>query len=138
MTLKKTFIVVAVLALALAACGGSSSDGGDGDGGGSATTTAATGGGSGDAAAGAAVYTGTCAACHGETAGGIDGLGKPLSPSDFVVANSEDELVAFIKVGRPAGDPDNTQGVDMPPKGGNPSLTDEDLQNVAAYIKSLN
>lgn len=138
MTLKKMFIVVAVLALALAACGGSSGDGGDGDGGGSATTTAASGGGSGDAAAGATVYTGTCATCHGPTAGGVDGLGKPLAPSEFVVANSEDELVAFIKVGRPTSDPANTQGVDMPPKGGNPSLSDQDLHDVAAYIKSLN
>ncbi|MEZ5175434.1 MAG: cytochrome c [Acidimicrobiia bacterium] len=135
MTLKKVLIAVAVLGLVLAACGGSSSDG---DNGGSATTTAATGGGSGDPSEGAEVYQGTCAACHGPTAGGIDGLGKPLAPSEFVTSNTEDELVAFIKVGRPAGDPANTQGVDMPPKGGNPSLTDEDLHDVAAYIKSLN
>lgn len=137
MTLKKIFIVVAVLALALAACGGSSSDDTT-DGGGSATTTVATGGGSGDAAAGATVYAGTCAACHGETAAGIDALGKPLSPSEFVASTSEDDLVAFIKVGRPVSDPLNTQGVDMPARGGNPSLTDTDLQNVAAYIKTLN
>lgn len=133
MRYRKVLIVFAVLALALAACGGSS----DGDTDTTATTTAS-GGDSGDIAAGSAVYAGTCVACHGANLEGIDGLGKPLAPSDFVVSNSEQELADFIKVGRPAGDPDNTQGVDMPPKGGNPSLDDQDLLDVAAYLKSLN
>lgn len=138
MTIKRVFIVVAVLALALAACGGSSSNGDTPSGGDSTTTTAASGGGSGDVTAGAAVYSGTCAACHGPTAAGIDSLGKPLAPSEFVASTSEDDLAAFIKVGRPVSDPANTQGIDMPPRGGNPSLSDQDLQDVAAYIKSLN
>lgn len=137
MTIKRVFIVVAVLALALAACGGSSSNG-DTPGGDSSTTTAASGGGSGDVAAGATVYTGTCAACHGPTAAGIDALGKSLAPSEFVASTSEDDLAEFIKVGRSVSDPANTQGIDMPPRGGNPALSDQDLQDVAAYIKSLN
>jgi cytochrome c1 len=29
-------------------------------------------------------------------------------------------------------------GRDMPASGGNPSLTDQDLRDVAAYLKSLN
>lgn len=122
-------MLAAALTLVAAACGGG--DGGD------ETTTAPSGdAGSGNAVAGASVYSGTCAACHGPDLAGIDGLGKPLAPSEFVAANSEDELVAFIKVGRPAGDPENTQGVDMPPKGGNPALSDQDLQDVAAYLKA--
>lgn len=133
MTKRKLLIVFAVLALALAACGGGSSDGGS-----DTTATTAPSGGSGDIAAGSAVYAGTCVACHGGNAEGIEGLGKPLAPSDFVKDNSEQELAAFIAVGRPAGDPANTQGVDMPPKGGNPSLDDQDLLDVAAYLKSLN
>ena len=133
MRYRKVLIVFAILALALAACGGSS----DGDTDTTATTTAS-GGDSGDIAAGSAVYAGTCVACHGTNLEGIDGLGKPLAPSEFVASNSEQELADFIKVGRPAGDPDNTQGVDMPPKGGNPSLDDQDLLDVAAYLKSLN
>lgn len=122
---------MAILALALAACGGSS-DGGD-----TATTTFAPLA-NGDPVAGAEVYQGTCATCHGADLGGIDGLGKPLAPSEFVVDHTEAELSAFIAVGRPTSDPENTQGVDMPPKGGNPSLDARDLLDVSAYLKAQN
>jgi disulfide bond formation protein DsbB len=40
-------------------------------------------------------------------------------------------------VGCSTSDPENTTGVAMPPKGGNPSLSDGDLQNVVAYIRTL-
>ena len=42
-----------------------------------------------------------------------------------------------IQVGRPAGDPLNDTGVDMPPRGGNPSLSDEDLAHIVAYLRTL-
>ena len=129
MTMKKVLVLFAALALALTACGGG--DSGDD----SPATTAAS---AGNVVNGAAVYAGTCVACHGANQEGVDGLGKPLAPSAFVVANTDEELVAFIKVGRPTSDPENTQGVDMPPKGGNPSLNDQDLLDVAAYLHSLN
>lgn len=132
--MRKLLIVFAILALALAACGGGSSDDGDTD----TTPTTTPSAESGDIAAGSVVYSSTCVACHGANAEGIEGLGKELAPSQFVVDHTEAELAAFIKVGRPAGDPDNTQGVDMPPKGGNPALDDKDLLDVAAYLKSLN
>lgn len=131
MKTKRLMVLVAVLALALAACGGSS-DGGD-----TATTSSAPLA-SGDAVAGADIYKGTCAACHGADLNGIDGLGKPLAPSTFVVDHTEAELSAFIAVGRPTSDPENTQGVDMPPKGGNPSLDARDLLDVSAYLKAQN
>ncbi len=129
MTIKKMAMLVTAAVLVVAACGG-------GDDGSSDTTTAGGGSSSGDPIAGAAVYSGTCSACHGADLTGIDGLGKPLAPSAFVADNSEDELAAFIAVGRPTSDPENTQGVDMPPKGGNPSLNDQDLLDVAAYLKA--
>ncbi len=31
----------------------------------------------------------------------------------------------------------NTTKVDMPPKGGNPALKDDDLVNIAAFLRSL-
>jgi mono/diheme cytochrome c family protein len=133
MRMRKVLILFAVLALAMAACGGSEDGGGD-----SPTTTASSGGGTGNVVDGAAIYSGTCTACHGGNLEGIDGLGKPLAPSDFVVSQTEAELAAFIKVGRSTSDPANTTGVDMPPKGGNPSLDDQDLLDVSAYIQSLN
>ena len=131
MTVKKVLILLAALALALTACGG----GDDAD---DSPTTTAPGNTAGRVVEGATVYSSTCTACHGANLEGIDGLGKPLAPSEFVVVNTEAELAAFIKVGRPVSDPENTQGVDMPPKGGNPSLDDQDLLDVAAYIQSLN
>lgn len=106
-----------------------------------ATTAAAgsDGGGvaGGDVSAGAAVYSGTCQACHGPDGVGIEGLGKALAASEFVQALTDEELVAMIATGRPSGDPDNTTGVDMPGKGGNPSLSDGDLQDVVAYMRTL-
>ena len=131
MTMQRVLILVAVLALALAACGGA--EGGDDSG---PTTTVVVQ--DGRVVEGATVYKSACRACHGPNLEGINGLGKPLAPSEFVVVNTEEQLAAFIKIGRPRSDPANTQGVDMPPNGGNPSFTAQDLRDVAAYIKSLN
>jgi disulfide bond formation protein DsbB len=64
-------------------------------------------------------------------------LGKDLTVSQFVKDNSDAEMVAFLLVGRPASDPLNTVGVDMPPKGGNPALTDQDLLDIVSYVRSL-
>jgi len=46
-------------------------------------------------------------------------------------------LIGFIKSGRPIWDAANTTGLDMPPKGGNPALSDEDLRKIVAYIRAL-
>ena len=79
----------------------------------------------------------TCSACHGADAKGVTGLGKALVASEFVKGKTDADLVAFIKTGRPTSDPANTTGVDMPPKGGNPALTDDDLKAIVSYIRSL-
>lgn len=92
---------------------------------------------SGDAEAGKTMFTSTCTACHGPDAKGITGLGKDLTTSTWVAERSDEELVAFIKTGRPSSDPLNTTGIDMPPKGGNPALTDEDLTNIVAFLRSI-
>lgn len=134
MTTRKLLAVLAALVLALAACGGGDeTDGGDdgGDAGGGTELV-------GDAANGATIYSTSCASCHAPDATGIDGLGKPLVGSELVMTSSETELAEFIKVGRPSSDPENTTGIDMPAKGGNPSLTDQDLHDVAAYLQGLN
>ena len=130
MTLKRIAIIGAVLVLILAACGGSDSSGDSGGGGGAVEVQA------GDPVNGSTVYKGTCAACHGPDLQGVDGLGKGLVPNEFVATNTEEELASFINIGRPADDPANMTGVDMPPRGGNPSLTDQDLRDVSAYLKA--
>ena len=92
---------------------------------------------SGDVAAGKQVFLSTCVVCHGPDAQGLPGLGKNLVTSDFVAGKSDSELVEFIKVGRGPDDPLNTTGVTMPAKGNNPTLTDEDLYNIVAYLRTL-
>ncbi len=111
-------------ALALVACGG----GGGGGGGESATALVA---------AGEAHYQKTCATCHGKEAQGLPKLGKNLHDNQFTKDLSDAELVEFLKKGRPAWDPLNEQGVDMPPRGGNPALTDQNLAEIVAYLRTL-
>jgi len=127
--MKRLVIVIAALALAAAACGGS-------DDGGSSDATAAPPG-AGIAAEGERIFGETCSTCHGPDAMGIEGLGKALVDNEFVQTHSDDELVDFLRIGRLASDPLNTTGVDMPPKGGNPSLDDTDLLDVVAYVRTL-
>jgi disulfide bond formation protein DsbB len=66
-------------------------------------------------------------------------LGKSLHPGDseFVLSKSDEELVEFIKVGRQPDDPLNTTGIAMPPKGGNPAISDSDLYDIVAWIRTL-
>ncbi|MCC6614121.1 MAG: c-type cytochrome [Anaerolineae bacterium] len=78
-----------------------------------------------------------CAACHGPDARGLPNLGKDLVESEFVHSLSDEELLAFVQTGRPLWDPMNTTGIDMPPKGGNPALTDEQILAIIAYVRSL-
>ena len=128
-------IIVGLLLLTLAACGGGSadSDSSDGDSQAAAPTAAA----SGDAANGEELFNQTCLACHGQGGIGIEGLGKDMTTSEFIRDTSEEEFVEFLKVGRSTSDPDNTTNVDMPPKGGNPALSDDDLLDIIAYIRTL-
>lgn len=97
-----------------------------------------TSGGEGASAAnGETLFANTCAACHGPDAGGIAGLGPSLIGNTFVAGLSDSELVTFLTTGRPADHPDNTTGIAMPPRGGNASLSDADLADLAAFLKSL-
>src|SRR5262249_38319697 len=43
----------------------------------------------------------------------------------------------FVKVGRQPWDPLNTTKVQMPPRGGNPMLSDDDLRDIIAYVRTL-
>lgn len=121
--MKRLFLPLPLLALVLAACGG---------GGPAATPTP-----KGSAAAGQTSYATTCVSCHGVDAKGMTGLGKDLTTSEFVKSKTDDEMLTFLKTGRTATDPLNTTGVDMPPKGGNPALDDQDLYDIVAYLRSL-
>lgn len=117
-----TIIVITLLAAVfLAACGGS------------AEPTYAPE----DVAQGGEIFASTCSACHGPDAKGLPNLGKDLTTSEYVGDSDDATLLTLLKEGRPSGHELNTTGVDMPPKGGNPSLSDEDLTTIVAYIRSI-
>lgn len=90
-----------------------------------------------DGHAGYELYLASCAACHGVGAEGLEGLGLPLSTSGFVRSKSDKDLITFIKMGRPIWDENNVTGLDMPPKGGNPAITDEQLQSIVDYLQAV-
>ena len=126
----KWLLFLATLALVVAACGYSDT---------SSDTTAAPSGGEdvGGAAHGQELFKGTCAACHGQNAEGIDGLGTDMHNNEFIQSQSNADLIVFLAVGRSTTDPDNTTGVDMPAKGGNSSLTETDLADIVDYLRTL-
>ncbi len=88
-------------------------------------------------AKGKVIYNKTCIACHGEGGVGVENLGKNWVVSEFIANATDEELVEFIKVGRAIDDPMSAGKAPMPPYGGDPTLTDEDLRNVVAYMRSL-
>lgn len=85
---------------------------------------------------GQGIIQSSCSACHGLDSRGITGLGKDLLGSEFVHSLSDDELLTFITTGRDTSDPLNTTGIPMPPRGGNPSLTDDQLRAIIAYLRT--
>jgi disulfide bond formation protein DsbB len=91
----------------------------------------------GDAAKGQQIYSQLCIACHGPEAKGVQGLGKDLTTSTFIAEKSDAEMVEFIKVGRDPGDPLNTTGIAMPPKGGNPAMSEQDMADIVAYMRTI-
>ena len=91
----------------------------------------------GKATDGESVFMGTCIKCHGKDATGIEGSGTNLTISEFVRDHADAELVDYIKTGRPMNDPLNTTGIAMPPYGANPMLTDQDLADVVAYLRTV-
>lgn len=90
-----------------------------------------------DATKGRDLFLRTCATCHGPSGEGLPGYGKDLRVSEFVHGLDDDKLVAFIIAGRQPWDPLNTTKVQMPPRGGNPMLKDNDLRHIVAFVREL-
>lgn len=91
----------------------------------------------GDVAAGQTTFNNRCTVCHGPGGEGIVGLGKPLTTSEFASGLTDDELLAFLQAGRPSDDPLNTTGIAMPARGGTPALSDDELVDVIAYLRTI-
>lgn len=90
-----------------------------------------------DLAKGQKLYSSTCAACHGTEGQGVASLGVPLKGSAFVDGLDDPGLLSFIKAGRLATDPQSKMKGMMPPKGGNPFLSDADLLNIVGHMRKL-
>jgi mono/diheme cytochrome c family protein len=88
----------------------------------------------GDPGKGEQLYAQNCTACHGASLEG--GVGPALNPIEKLsgIANPLDPgyLIQIITNGRTDG------GKVMPPKGGNASLTDQDVKDLAAFIIQRN
>ena len=81
--------------------------------------------------AGQAIYSQTCIACHGANGkGAIPGV-SDFTANDGPLSKTDDELWTSIRDGLV------TPGaaLSMPAKGGNPALSDADIQAVLAYLR---
>lgn len=123
--MKTTHFVFAnlflILAFSLAACRGGTSS--------AAAPSMAP---DGDPAAGEKVFASACAACHGQKGQGVAGLSQDMTQSQLIASATGQELVEFIKAGGAPG-----EAPVMLPKGGLPTLTEQNLVDIVAYIRSL-
>jgi mono/diheme cytochrome c family protein len=90
-----------------------------------------------DVDAGHARYMNTCSACHGPSGRGMPMQGADLVRSAFVASRSNEQLLAFLLLGRQPGDRHSVMGRVMPPRGGNAGLDDADLADIVAYLRRL-
>lgn len=84
-----------------------------------------------DALKGESIYGSTCVACHGAKGNGtIPGV-PDFTKKKGVLTKPDQELFENIKNG--FQNPGSFMA--MPPLGGNPDLTDQDVKDVIAYIR---
>lgn len=83
------------------------------------------------------LFAENCTTCHGMQGQGVVHLGADLQTSKFVASSTDAQLVAFIEQGRAANDPLNKMHVAMPPKGGNPALSTQNLYDIVAFLREI-
>lgn len=85
---------------------------------------------------GEGLYREACAACHGQDARGVANLGPSLVDSAVILEGEAQAAVAFIRKGVALDDPANTTGLVMPPSGGRPDLSDQQLLAIVEYLRA--
>ena len=93
--------------------------------------------GDGDVAMGQVVYASNCTSCHGSRGHGMPRQGANLRTSRFVAERSDEQLLAFLRQGRAAGDPASVMGQMMPARGGNRALDDAAMSDVVAFLRAM-
>jgi mono/diheme cytochrome c family protein len=79
------------------------------------------------------VYSQTCVACHGANGKGMIPGVSDFTKADGPLAKSDEVLIASIRDGLVTpGKP-----LSMPAKGGNPTLSDEEIEAVLLYLKTI-
>jgi disulfide bond formation protein DsbB/mono/diheme cytochrome c family protein len=89
------------------------------------------------AARGKVLFQQNCAECHGASGEGALAGVKPLIQSAVLRNNSDAQVLAFLQAGRATNDPHNVSGIAMPAKGGHATLTDANLADLVAYMRTL-
>lgn len=85
-----------------------------------------------DTSVGEAVYSQTCVACHGANGkGAIPGVAD-FTEKDGSLSKADVELIKNITEGFQS--PGSFMA--MPPNGGNPGLTEDDVKAVLAYLRT--
>ncbi len=80
---------------------------------------------------GEVIYQQTCIACHSANGKGVIPGTPDLTDTEGVLAKSDEELIANIINGyQTPGSP-----MAMPPKGGNPNLSEQDIRDVVEYMR---
>lgn len=82
-------------------------------------------------------YMQGCASCHGAQGEGVTGLGISLANSDLVKMGTDRDLLALIRKGVGLDDPNNTSKLVMPPSGGRPDFSDEQLIAILHLIRAF-
>ena len=77
------------------------------------------------------VYTQNCTVCHDEDGTGLMPGVPDLNKSNDLHMRTVEQLVERIKQGSKNSD----LPVVMPPKGGNPNLSDDDIRDVVIYMR---
>jgi len=96
-----------------------------------------------DPEVGAMLYAHGCMTCHGATGQGMLHQGAELRKNQFIATKTDAELIAFLKKGRLAKDPDNKTGVPMPAGGTIPGFGDDPqsdtqtLGDVVAFLRQM-
>ncbi len=84
-----------------------------------------------DALSGSAVFAQTCIACHGSNGKGTVPGAPDFTRSDGPLSQSDETIFQHVKLGFKS--PGSAMA--MPPKGGNMSLTDNDIKAVIAFLR---